>query len=141
MPARRKAANLGFRTKKSASMQNIKAHRRDEQIQQDNADVLVSMARFRESQSQEARDERNRRRKLEQRQARRYYEPHVEYYAHSKVDIGTMGKESPHCHALKFKNEAAGLCCASGKVQLPQIKTPPEPLHGLLISTNPDSIM
>ncbi|GIY00651.1 uncharacterized protein CDAR_457521 [Caerostris darwini] len=117
-------------------MQNLRTHRRDEEIQQGNADVRVSMAHFRES--QEARDVRNRQRRLEQRQARRYvvntrraidqqcqqvhraftsdsflrlafrYEPDVEYYAHSKVVIGTMDKEFPHCHALKFKNEPAG---------------------------------
>ncbi|XP_015589093.1 uncharacterized protein LOC107264866 [Cephus cinctus] len=50
-----------------------------------------------------------------------------------------MGKECPHCHALKFKRESAGICCASGKVQLPEIETPPEPLNGLLIGTDPDS--
>ncbi|XP_044593948.1 uncharacterized protein LOC123271618 [Cotesia glomerata] len=50
-----------------------------------------------------------------------------------------MDKECPHCHALKFKNEPAGMCCASGKVQLPEIETPPEPLNGLLIGTDPDS--
>ncbi|GIY12542.1 uncharacterized protein CDAR_17901 [Caerostris darwini] len=106
-------------------MQNRRAHRRDEQIQQDNADVHVSMAHFREPQLQEARDERNRQRRLEQRQARRYvvntrraidqrrqqvhrtfasdsflrlafqYEPDVEYYIHSKVDIDTIDKECP----------------------------------------------
>ncbi|KAF0748832.1 ATP-dependent DNA helicase [Aphis craccivora] len=38
-----------------------------------------------------------------------------------------MDKECPHFHALKFKNEPAGMCCASGKVQLPEIETPPEP--------------
>ncbi|GIY62529.1 uncharacterized protein CEXT_237781 [Caerostris extrusa] len=121
-------------------MQNIRAHRADEQIQQDNSDVLVSTAHFRESQSQAVKDERNRQKRLEQRQARRYvvntrraidqqrqqvhraftsdsflrlafqYEPDVEYYAHSKVDIGTVDKECPHYHALKFKNEPAGLC-------------------------------
>ncbi|XP_044595860.1 uncharacterized protein LOC123272904 [Cotesia glomerata] len=50
-----------------------------------------------------------------------------------------MDKECPHCHALKFKNEPAGMCCASGKVQLPEIETPPESLNGLLIGTDPDS--
>ncbi|GIY50975.1 helitron_like_N domain-containing protein [Caerostris darwini] len=45
----------------------------------------------------------------------------------------TLDKECPNCHALKFKNELAGLCCVSGKVQLPEIETPPEPLYGLLI--------
>ncbi|XP_023224699.1 uncharacterized protein LOC111625712 [Centruroides sculpturatus] len=49
-----------------------------------------------------------------------------------------MDKECPHCHALKFKNEPAGMCCASGKVQLSEIETPPEPLNGLLIGTDPD---
>ncbi|PSN31239.1 hypothetical protein C0J52_22899 [Blattella germanica] len=67
------------------------------------------------------------------------YEPDIEYYAHSKVVIGAMDKECSHCHALKFKNEPPGMCCASGKVQLPEIETPPEPLNGLLIGTDPDS--
>ncbi|VVC39193.1 Hypothetical protein CINCED_3A010816 [Cinara cedri] len=56
-----------------------------------------------------------------------------------KVTIGAMVKECPHCHALKFKNEPAGICCASGKVQLPVIETSPEPMNGLLIDTDPDS--
>ncbi|GIY55998.1 hypothetical protein CEXT_700641 [Caerostris extrusa] len=43
-------------------MQNISTHRTDEQIQQDNADVRVSMVHFRES--QEARAERNRQKKI-----------------------------------------------------------------------------
>ncbi|CAG4940483.1 unnamed protein product [Parnassius apollo] len=100
---------------------------------------------------EDTRAERNEVRRLEQRQSRRYtvsrrrtndqqrqqvhrafisdsflrlalqYEPDIEYYAHSKVVIGAMDKECPHCHALKFKNEPAGMCCASGKVQLPEI--------------------
>ncbi|GIY94532.1 ATP-dependent DNA helicase [Caerostris extrusa] len=137
MPARRKGTSLGRRTKKSAGMQNIRAHRRDEQIQEDNADVRVI----------------NTRRAIDQQRQQVHraftsdsflrlafqYEPDVEYYAHSKVDIGTMDKECPHCHALKFKNEPAVLCCASGKVQLPEIETPPEPLYGLLIGMDPDS--
>lgn len=36
------------------------------------------------------------------------YEPDIEYYAHSKVIIGDMDKECPHCHTEKFKNEPAG---------------------------------
>ncbi|XP_044588727.1 uncharacterized protein LOC123267905 [Cotesia glomerata] len=67
------------------------------------------------------------------------YEPDIEYYAHSKVVIGAMDKKCPYCHALKFKNKPAGMCCASGKVQLPVIETPPEPLNSLLIGTDPDS--
>lgn len=169
MPARRKGANLCRRTQKNAVVRNIRVERTIEQIQEDNSNARVIMRDLHESQSQEARDERNLQRRSEQRQARRFvvntrrainqqrqqvhrafisdqflrlafqYEPDVEYYAHSKVVIGTMDKECPHCHALKFINEPAGLCCASGKVQLTEIETPPEPLHGLLIGTDEDS--
>ncbi|KAF0731481.1 ATP-dependent DNA helicase, partial [Aphis craccivora] len=93
--------------------------------------------------------ERNEVRRLEQRQSRRFtvkrrrtndqqrqqYEPDIEYYAHSKVVIGAMDKECPHCHALKLKNEPAGMCYASGKVQLPEIETPPEPGTYLYVKT------
>ncbi|VVC24672.1 Hypothetical protein CINCED_3A002500 [Cinara cedri] len=121
------------------------------------------MAQLRQEESEDTRAERNEVIRLEQRQSRRFtvnrrrtndqqrqqvhraftsdsflrlafqYEPDIEYYAHSKVVIGAMDKECPHCHALKFKNEPAGMCCASGKVQLPEIETPSEPLNGLLI--------
>jgi len=40
----------------------------------------------------------------------------IEHYTLSKVEIGAMDKECPHCYAPKFKNEPAGMCCASGKV-------------------------
>jgi len=40
--------------------------------------------------------------------------------------IGTLDKECPHCHALKFKNEPVGMCCSSGKVKLTEIETPPD---------------
>lgn len=167
MPARRRGSDLGRRTTKFAYMRNRRAQRTDEQIQQYNEYVRVNMVQLRES--QEARAERNQQRRLEQRQARQFvvdkrrandqqrqqvhraftsdsfrrlafeYEPDIKYYAHSKVEIGAMDKECPHSNALKLKNEPAGMCCASGKVQLPEIETPPEPLNGLLIGTDPDS--
>ncbi|XP_044577085.1 uncharacterized protein LOC123260163 [Cotesia glomerata] len=146
MPKKRKGANLSCRTSSSRAMRDLRARRSNEQIQ-----------------------EQNQQRQLERRQTRRLivdrhrgidqqrqqvhraftsnsflrlafqYEPDVEYYAHSKVVIGTLEKECLHCHALKFKNEPLGMCCSSGKVQLTEIETPPEPLHGLLIVTDPDS--
>ncbi|GFY10703.1 helitron_like_N domain-containing protein [Trichonephila clavipes] len=59
------------------------------------------------------------------------------------MGIGAMDKECPHFSALKFKNEPAGMCCTSGKGQLPEIETPPEPLNGLLIGaeTNKNVIL
>lgn len=169
MPPTRRGANLARRTHTATNMRNRRAERPDEQIQHDNVNARVSMSQLRSSQSQGARAERNQQRQLQRRQTRRFivdvrrannrqrqqvhraftsasfvrlafqYEPDIEYSAHPKVVIGAMDKECPHCHALKFKNESAGLCCASGKVQLPEIETPPEPLNGLLIGTDPDS--
>ncbi|XP_039953149.1 uncharacterized protein LOC120770076 isoform X1 [Bactrocera tryoni] len=132
-------------------MRDKRSQRTEEQIQQHNADARVSMQQLREEQSEDTRAERNEVIRLEQRQSRRFtvsrrrtndqqrqqvhcaftsdsflhlvfqYEPDIEYYANSKVVIGALDKECPHCHVLKFKNELPGMYCASGKVQLPEI--------------------
>ncbi|XP_055584901.1 uncharacterized protein LOC129737764 [Uranotaenia lowii] len=39
-----------------------------------------------------------------------------------------MDKLCRYCNALKFANESPGMCCAGGKVKLPELSTPPEPL-------------
>lgn len=39
-----------------------------------------------------------------------------------------MDEVCQYCQALKFRNEAAGMCCASGKVVLSPLPAPPEPL-------------
>jgi len=53
--------------------------------------------------------------------------------------VNDRQRQQVHCNTLKFKNEIVGMCCALGKVQLLEIETPPEPLDGLLIGTDPDS--
>ncbi|XP_049315830.1 uncharacterized protein LOC125779235 [Bactrocera dorsalis] len=50
-----------------------------------------------------------------------------------------MDKLCPYCHALKFRNETPGMCCASGKVLLPPLPTPPEPLISLLAGDSDNS--
>ena len=50
-----------------------------------------------------------------------------------------MGKICKYCLALKFSNEATGMCCASGKVVLAPLPTPPEPLKSLLAGESDDS--
>ena len=42
-----------------------------------------------------------------------------------------MTKVCPHCSALKFPSESDGMCCNSGKVVLPHLQAPPEPLLSL----------
>ena len=50
-----------------------------------------------------------------------------------------MSKICPYCKALKFNGETMGMCCASGKVKLPQLAAPPEPLKTLLTGTTSES--
>jgi len=54
------------------------------------------------------------------------YEPTKDYVMDVSVEFGTMSK------ALRFRHEPSVLCCASGKVNLPQLTPPPEPLAILL---------
>ena len=168
MPARR---NIGRRTNTAASKRRSRAERTSDQIDRDNLSVREGMSQLRATQSQHNRIGRNQQRRLERAQTRRFvtnirrtydqqrqqehqafsyssfhriafqYEPDIAYYNHSKVLIGSMDQECRFCHALKFKHEPAGMCCASGKVYLPSLETPPEPLKGLLTGTDSDSAM
>lgn len=60
------------------------------------------------------------------------YNHEIDYASHPFVVIGPMDKVCSHCNALKYKNETPGMCCASGKVKLPQLNPPPEPLSTLV---------
>ena len=55
------------------------------------------------------------------------------------VQIGTMSKICPYCKALKFNSETMGMCCTSGKVKLPQLVAPLEPLKTLITGTMSES--
>lgn len=67
------------------------------------------------------------------------YNHQIDYCSHKSAVIGTMSKVCPHCKALKFKNEPQGLCCSIGKVKLPILNAPPEPLHTLVSRITPQS--
>lgn len=64
------------------------------------------------------------------------YDPMQNYAADKSVNIGTMTIVCSSCNALKFPKETSGLCCASGKVKLPELNPPPEPLHSLVSGTD-----
>lgn len=49
--------------------------------------------------------------------------------------IGTMNTVCTYCKAMKFKNEAPGICCVNGKVNLPTLNSPPQPLNSLVSGT------
>jgi hypothetical protein len=68
------------------------------------------------------------------------YNVAIDYSSQKIVAIGPMNVVCPHCKALKFKNEAPGLCCAIDQVKLTPLIPPPEPLHSLVSGFGPDSI-
>lgn len=67
------------------------------------------------------------------------YDETNDYSQHPAVDIGVMDQVCAHCKAKKYRNESNGLCCSNGKVKLPEILQPPEPLCTLLSRTSPES--
>lgn len=61
-----------------------------------------------------------------------HYTPEIDCSEDALVVIGPMDKICQYCNALKYKHESAGMCCASGKVVLPELHPPPEPLLSLV---------
>ncbi|GFW76680.1 uncharacterized protein TNCV_4943971 [Trichonephila clavipes] len=57
-----------------------------------------------------------------------WYNPAEDYSLSRHVLIGTMTVVCSYCKALKFSGETKGMCCAAGKIKLPQLREPPEPL-------------
>ncbi|KAF5318680.1 hypothetical protein D9619_010670 [Psilocybe cf. subviscida] len=64
-------------------------------------------------------------------------------------DLGRMDIECLSCHALHWdaerlsssskKNPRFGMCCSEGKVRLPMLEPPPEPLTTLLTANTPEA--
>ncbi|UYV73325.1 hypothetical protein LAZ67_10002729 [Cordylochernes scorpioides] len=61
-----------------------------------------------------------------------HYDAEYDYSLHPSVVIGKIDKLCKFCDAFKFKNETPGMCCAGGKVKLPELHLPPEPLSTLI---------
>ncbi|GFS51127.1 ATP-dependent DNA helicase [Trichonephila clavipes] len=56
------------------------------------------------------------------------YDETYDFESHKLIKIEAMNKECRFCSALKWKEEAAGMCCSGGKVVFPSIDEPVEPL-------------
>ncbi|XP_023232369.1 uncharacterized protein LOC111632222 [Centruroides sculpturatus] len=65
------------------------------------------------------------------------YDPNIDYAQQNTVKIGQMNKICPKCFVKKWSDEANGMCCARGKVVLPNIQEPPQPIKDLLSGSNP----
>ncbi|XP_018784607.1 PREDICTED: uncharacterized protein LOC108966269 [Bactrocera latifrons] len=67
------------------------------------------------------------------------YDPSIEYHNHALIVIGSMNKKCQYCDAFKWKDETAGMCCSGGKVSLPLLGEPKEPLKTLLLNDTDES--
>lgn len=56
------------------------------------------------------------------------YNSSIDYSIDERLVISEMIHLCSYCNALKFKNESPGMCCSNGKVNLPILNKPPEPL-------------
>lgn len=105
------------------------------------ARIIAAARAIRSPEQRELDNANNRERMRIQRQAINFerlafaYDPNINYSAHRNVSIGLMDKVCRHCSALKYAGETVGLCCSDGKVRLPQLANPPEPLYSLLSGT------
>ena len=52
------------------------------------------------------------------------------------MDIGPMSTICLHCGAFRFYGEPPGLCCGSGKINMPSFPKPPQPLLDLCDGTH-----
>ncbi|XP_063912265.1 uncharacterized protein LOC135129114 [Zophobas morio] len=68
------------------------------------------------------------------------YDLELAYETDKTVALGDMNHKCIHCLAYKWKEEAPGMCCAGGKVQLPTFKPLPEPLHSLIMGLHPEQV-
>ena len=54
-------------------------------------------------------------------------------------NVGSMTVQCEFCKALKWPGETEGLCCEKGKVKIPLLPKPPEPLASLLLGQHQGS--
>jgi len=67
------------------------------------------------------------------------YDETLAYEDHVLLATERMNKECAHCGALKWKDEPPGVCCSSGKVDIPTIDLPVEPLRELFCNETDES--
>lgn len=158
-PAKRR--NIGASNHNARRMAERRARLTQEQRDEVNEQLRARMSRQRSTQSQEQqRDNRfrqqhnrelhslqiNANRRVSRRsmnvqleRAAFQYDSTIDYSGLPCMQIGEMNVICEHCNAMKFRTEAPGLCCASGKVKLPPLPDPPETLRALLYDDTPQS--
>lgn len=129
---RRSHGNIGRRSNNATRHRNIAARRTEDERVTERESARIRMVENRVRQSQELCP-------VNFECAAFRYDPNIQYSAHASVQIGQMSVVCHHCNAVKFEKEPPGLCCADGKVKLPELLPPPEPLRTLLYGESPNS--
>lgn len=126
---------LGRRTRHATKQANYRSNQTAQE-----RDDRNERARIRISQTREARTRHSTNNHASLNRAAFSYDVSIDYSNYQCVVIGSMNSVCSHCKALKYKNEASGLCCANGKVKLIPLDPPPEPLYSLVSGIGTDSI-
>lgn len=132
-PIRR--SNLGRITRNATNQANYRSNQSPQE-----RDDRNERERIRISQTREARTRNSTNNRASLNRAAFSYDVSIDYSNYQCVVIGSMNSVCSHCKALKYKNEANGLCCANGKVKLIPLDPPPEPLYSLVSGIGTDSI-
>ncbi|XP_070139668.1 uncharacterized protein [Drosophila kikkawai] len=141
MPAVRRS-RLGRRSGNAISIQNSRNSRTQEERTEINASIRAQMAQLRAPQRSPQARQNNRERRAANENLNRAafaYNPETSYKDLTCVVIGSLSVVCQHCNALKFRLETPGLCCAGGKIKLPVLAHPPEPLYSLLYGNSAQS--
>ncbi|XP_014774554.1 uncharacterized protein LOC106872177 [Octopus bimaculoides] len=67
------------------------------------------------------------------------YEPNFHYSSRADINIGEMCSNCQFCNAKMWAAEPPGMCCLNGKVRLPPLPQPPQPLKELLTGSTSSS--
>lgn len=131
------------REQRRVSMARVRASQTEEQRAAIRETARLEMRNRRASRTDQQRDIVRRARRsasgVDLNRAAFLYDCTIDYSSHPFVSIGPMNVHCEHCGALKFAAETPGLCCLNGKVKLPSLTPPPEPLNSLLHGETPES--
>ena len=141
-PEQGRARRDGVRTRQTTAraaetQEQAQARRDDDRIRQTRARAIETPEQ-RQARRDDGRTSRSTSRAARwtfmEREAFRY-DSTKNYDSHPQLCIGGMTKVCSYCDALKWSEEAPGMCCSNGKVKLPSLQPPPEPLESLMSGT------
>ena len=121
------------------AVQQVETRRRSNRRRQANARAVQTAAQRQTTRQVNAQQQRSSRSTIRQQPSflALSYDP---TNTHSSDNVGEMSMQCSFCRAKKWQGERPTLCCQNGKVNLPALLPPPEPLYSLLTAQDSDSL-